>query len=68
MAVGSRLRYLKHTPLGLLGAREDEMVTLWPLTNLTQAMAGHSENNQFWNNIFDWGYENTWNILKPYNT
>ncbi|CAK9112719.1 Nuclear distribution protein nudF 2 (Lissencephaly-1 homolog 2) (LIS-1 2) [Durusdinium trenchii] len=40
MAATSRLQYLKHTSLGLLGATEDEMVTLWPMANMTKALAG----------------------------
>ena len=45
MAATSRLQYLKHTSLGLLGATEDEMVTLWPMANMTKALAGHEMAN-----------------------
>jgi len=46
MAAGGRVRYLKHTALGLLGSREDEMVALWPLADLPTALAGGGEVNQ----------------------
>ena len=46
MPAGGRVRYLKHTALGLLGSREDEMVALWPLADLPTALAGGGEVNQ----------------------